>query len=215
MSAGLTRQVMPELIVFLLQVVVISLSGVMAPGPVTAATLAAGTRARHAGSLIAVGHGIVEFPLMLLIIAGAGTLLASSIVMTCIGILGGAVLVVTGGFIFRSLQESRNLAAKPTRRGPIWTGIVLTGGNPYFIVWWVTIGLTLASRALQLGALAFVMFAVVHWLCDLVWLEALSLAGFNGTRLLGDRVQKVVLGSCSIALIGLGFYYMLDAARLL
>ena len=56
------------LLLFLGQVVVISLSGVMAPGPVTAAAIGMGARSRYAGMLLAIGHGIVEFPLMILIV---------------------------------------------------------------------------------------------------------------------------------------------------
>lgn len=58
--------------------------------------------------------------------------------------------------------------------------------------------------------LACGVFALVHWLCDLVWLEALSFTSFKGTKLLGDRVQKVVLGVCSIALVGLGLFFVAD-----
>lgn len=54
---------MPEqwvgILVFGAEAAGISLSGVMAPGVITAATLAAGTRNPHAGALVAVGHGIV------------------------------------------------------------------------------------------------------------------------------------------------------------
>lgn len=57
---------------FLVTTVAISLSGVMAPGPITAATLAAGTRSRHAGVLVALGHLVIELPLVLLLVAGIG-----------------------------------------------------------------------------------------------------------------------------------------------
>lgn len=50
---------------FILTVVGSSLSGVMAPGPITAATLAAGERNRHAGTWICIGHIAVELPLIL------------------------------------------------------------------------------------------------------------------------------------------------------
>ncbi len=201
------------LIAFVGQVILISMSGVMAPGPITAATLAAGTRSRHAGALIAVGHGIVEFPLMLLVLAGAGRLLASKGVTIGIGLVGGAFLVLTGWGILRGLGKPGGPANKLGARGPIWTGVILTGGNPYFLLWWVTIGLFLTSRARQLGAVAFGLFALVHWLCDLVWLEALSFTSFKGTTLLGNRVQTVLLAICSVALIGLGLFFLVDAAR--
>jgi threonine/homoserine/homoserine lactone efflux protein len=61
--------------ILLAQVLAISLFGVLAPGPMTAATIAAGTRRRHAGALLAIGHGVVEFPLMIAITGGVGAIL--------------------------------------------------------------------------------------------------------------------------------------------
>jgi len=200
-----------SLIAFVVQVVVISLSGVLPPGPITAATLAAGTRTRHAGSRIAIGHGIVELPLMMLLMAGAGKLLDARGVTVCIGLVGGAVLILMGGGMLRSLGRSAEVASNRNARNPVWTGVILTGTNPYFLVWWLTVGLNLTTRALRIGALAFAALVLFHWLCDLFWLEALSFTSFKGTKLLGDRVQKIVLAVCSVALIGLGLYYGVSA----
>jgi len=202
-----------DLAAFLLQVVVITLSGAMAPGPITAATLAAGTRSRHAGGLIALGHGIVELPLMILVMAGAGTLLTSKTVTICVGLIGGVVLVLMGSGMIKSLRKPETVAAAPTTKSPIWTGVVLTGANPYFYLWWVAVGPKLTSSALEIGAFALGLLALIHWLCDLIWLEVLSFAGFGGTKVLGDRAQKGVLGFCSVALIGLGLFFVIDAAR--
>jgi len=82
------------LLFFLFQVSVISLSGVMAPGPVTAAAIAIGARSRHAGALIAFGHGAVELPLIILIVFGAGRLLKLPAAQIVIGLAGGAFLLV-------------------------------------------------------------------------------------------------------------------------
>jgi len=198
---------------FALQAAVVSLSGVIAPGPVTAATLAAGTRSRHAGCLITLGHIIVEFPLMLLVMAGMSRMFKLPGVTVGIGVVGGACLVLMGVQMLRGLGKADDPASRPVSRGPVWTGIILTGGNPYFLLWWVTVGLTLTSRALELGALGFAVFAVIHWLCDLVWLEALSWTSFNGTRLLGSRGQNIVLGVCSLAMIVIGAMFLHDAGR--
>ena len=187
---------------FFLQVVLISASGVMAPGPVTAATLAAGARSRHAGALIAVGHGIVEFPLMFLIIAGMDRMLASEPAQIGIGLAGGILLLLMAIGMLRSVKTLDSSAAAPGTTSALWTGIALTGGNPYFLLWWATVGLTLATEASHLGVMAFVAFAVVHWLCDLIWLEVLSLTGHKGSVLLGQRFQRIVLLVCSFVLIG-------------
>ena len=204
---------MEALIGFLLQAVLISLSGVMAPGPLTAAALASGTRCRHAGAWIAVGHGVVEFPLMLLIMSGLSTLLASPHVRVGIGLAGGAFLLFMGVQMLTSLRAGADPAAHHVRRGPFWTGIILSAGNPYFLFWWATVGLALASQAVELGILAFGLFAIAHWLCDLVWLEALSVASFKGSRLLGDRNQRFVLGICALALLFFGVLFLHDASR--
>jgi len=203
---------MSGLVVFLLQAMLISLSGVMAPGPLTAAALAAGTRSRHAGARMALGHGVVEFPLLFLIMVGLGTLLASDAARVGIGVAGGGFLIYMGVQMIRNLRAA-DPAVQYGQQGPLRTGIVLSASNPYFLFWWATVGLALASRALELGVLALVLFAAAHWLCDFVWLEALSLASFKGSKILGGRNQRIILTVCALALLFFGVMFIHDAAR--
>ena len=202
---------MVELILFLAGAVVVSLSGVMAPGPMSAVTISVGARNRHAGALIAIGHAVVEFPLMLLIMGNARKLLESGTVRMVIGLLGGIFLLYMAVQILCTGAKSEGREASHSRRGPIVTGIILSGGNPYFLMWWATIGLALATRARQLGVLAFGLFALVHWLCDLIWLEALSWASFKGSTLLGKRAERCVLIICSIALLFISGVFLYEA----
>jgi threonine/homoserine/homoserine lactone efflux protein len=196
---------------FLFKAVAISLSGVMAPGPITAATLAAGARRRHAGAMIALGHGVIEFPLMLVILAGAGAFFQLDSVRIAIGLAGGAVLIAMGMPLLLAGRGSKDERPPAEGRHPFLTGIILTGANPYFLVWWATVGLALTTQAVEIGLVAFALFTVVHWLCDLVWLEALSLASHKGTELLGDRVQRIVNHICGVALVVFGVTFLVDA----
>ena len=82
------------LFTFLLQVFVISFSGVLAPGPVTAATIAAGSKKPYAGSLIAIGHCLIEFPVMLLILLGMDKILKSEKTQIMIGFAGSLLLLI-------------------------------------------------------------------------------------------------------------------------
>jgi len=200
---------------FLIQVVLVSLSGVLAPGPVTTATLAAGTHRKHAGAYIALGHALVEFPLMLLIIAGMGKIFQLRSMSIGIGLLGGGFLIHLGVSLLRSLNRPESAANPRNTRHPFWIGVILTGGNPYFLIWWATVGLKLSSEAVRLGSLAFVVFTLTHWLCDLVWLEILSQASYRGTQVFGARSQKWVLSLCSLALIGIGLSFLYDAIKTL
>ena len=170
------------LLSFILTIVGISLSGVMAPGPITAATLAAGEQNRHAGAWICGGHIAVELPLILLLAAGLGTFLESKGIRAGIGLVGGLLLLLMGLQLLANLRKPGNGSTGSVDRHPFLIGVVLSGANPYFILWWATVGLTLTSQAMEFGFLALVLFALVHWLCDLGWLELLSFAGFKGSH---------------------------------
>jgi threonine/homoserine/homoserine lactone efflux protein len=196
---------------FIITVVGISLSGVMAPGPITAATLAAGARNRHAGAWVCAGHVAVELPLILILAGGLGTFLESNGVRAGIGLAGGFLLILLGLQLLASLRRREIAAAASAERHPLWIGIVLSGANPYFLLWWATVGLTLTSQAMEFGVMALVLFAVLHWLCDLGWLEVLSFAGFKGSEALGNRSQKVISAICAVALLGFGVKFVFDA----
>ncbi len=199
---------MLSLLFFLFKVIIVSLSGVMAPGPVTAAAIAKGQRQRFAGALIAVGHGIIEFPLMILIILGMDELLKSAKTQIVIGLAGGAFLLFMAIQMLRDIRKTDYTPEKSYKTGPVLTGFLLSVGNPYFLLWWASVGLALATEATQLGIWAFAMFAVIHWLCDLVWLQVLSWASFKGSALLGPRSQRIVLLVCSLALLFFGLYFI-------
>ncbi|NUQ62468.1 MAG: LysE family transporter [Pirellulales bacterium] len=196
---------------FLLTTIVISLSGVMAPGPITAAALAAGAKARHAGAMIAIGHAAVEFPLIAVLVAGVGPMLQSHGFRIAIGFGGGVFLLWMAAQLLLGARTTTAGSRLSPQRRPFATGVVLTGANPYFLVWWATVGLTLTNEAVGFGIGALLLFAMVHWLCDLGWLEFLSLVGNKGAGLFGDRSQRAVSAVCGAALLGFGAKFIYDA----
>jgi len=204
-----------ELLFFLITAVGVSLSGVMSPGPMTAAAIAMGTNSRFAGALLAVGHVIIEFPLMILIVLGLDKLLSLSYIKIFIGLVGGVFLLFMAIKMLSGLKSEAVQDVKITKSGPIVAGIVLSGGNPYFLLWWATVGLALATTATGLGMWAFALFAIIHWLCDFVWLQILSWASYKGTGLFGPRSQQIVLRVCSVALICFGVFFIYNATDIL
>jgi len=202
-----------SLLLFLLNVLGISLSGALAPGPVTAAAIGMGSRQRLAGVFMALGHGLVEVPLMILLALGAGGLLTWPSVSIVIGLVGGGFLLFLGVQMLRGLAMAEVGSASMMRGGPLTAGIVLSAGNPYFLLWWATAGLALITTARsEFGILAFVLLAVTHWSCDLIWLTALSWASFKGSVLLGPRSQRIVLAICAGAMLAFGLYFIVRQA---
>lgn len=204
-----------NLLFFLIQVAVISITGAMQPGPVTATAITMGAKNRWAGVLLAIGHGIVEFPLMILIILGLGAIFQKPAAQISIGLIGGLVLLYMAVSIFKSSTSTTNYERRTTNDNPILAGIILTASNPYFLIWWATVGLALATRATQFGLHAFALFAITHWLVDLIWVTALSLAAFHGTSLLGPKALNVILKICAAAMLLFALFFLYNSTAML
>jgi threonine/homoserine/homoserine lactone efflux protein len=188
------------LTIFLLEAALISLSGVMSPGPVTATSVGQGSESPHAGALLAIGHGFVEVPLMVAVYYGAGPLLDLAYVKEVIAAVGGLFLLYMGIGMLKSARGEEILSGQSSRR-PIVAGIVLSLGNPFFLGWWATVGVMLVFRSMEFGLLGFALFALVHLLCDLAWNYFLSVLSFKGGKLFGRGFQRTVFSVCGLLLL--------------
>jgi threonine/homoserine/homoserine lactone efflux protein len=195
---------------FLLSAVGISLTGVMLPGPLTAATIAKGYSDKHAGVWITAGHAVIEIPLIAAIYFGAGRLIHSPKVEEVVYLVGGLMLLYLGFRIFRSTgQELGVVGGLPG--SSLVTGIVITGTNPAFYIWWATAGAVLITGAAEFGLAGIVLFTLVHLPCDLAWSEFLSVGTFESRRWWTPKVQKIVFGVCALILVSFGVRFCLSA----
>lgn len=198
---------------FLLEAVLISLSGVMAPGPITAVTLSKGTKSPHAGAIIALGHGIVEIPLMILILYGFGEILKILYIKAIIGLLGGLFLLKMGLNLLQGIKQAKiNSSNDP--HSLLMAGIVLSLANPYFLIWWATIGSILIFRSITFGLLGFVIFMILHWFCDFFWCYFLSALSFKGGQFFGKRLQQVLFAICGVFLLFFSSKFIYDAVKI-
>ncbi len=192
---------------FLLSVAIISLTGVMLPGPMTAATIAKGYRNKNAGALIAVGHAVIELPLIAAMYLGIGHFLGLPAVVNGIYIAGGVALFYLGFRMFRTAGDApEEVGGLPA--SSVVTGILVTGTNPAFYVWWITIGAALITGAARFGAIGIVLLGVVHWPCDLIWSEFLSMGTFKSRKWWTGKVQRIVFSVCALVLLGFGAWFV-------
>jgi threonine/homoserine/homoserine lactone efflux protein len=192
-------------------VFMISLSGVMAPGPVFAVTLAKGRRNPLAGSLIAFGHGLVELPVILLILFGFTVWLKAGYARLIMEIAGGFVLCWMGHSMFKLARSQIDLEKQDLPYPSLVAGALTTAANPYFFLWWATVGSVLVLKAESLGLLAVILFIVVHLSADFLWCQCVSLASHRLQHVLSGRIQKGLLIMCSLLLFGFGIWFLLDA----
>ena len=196
----------------LLSVVVISFSGVMMPGPVTAVTLAKSYKSPWAGTQIALGHAVIEVPLILLIYFGFAQFFQNSVVQLVLSILGGSMIIWLGISMFRARAEVVK-GGKDLPYSAFTAGILTTGLNPFFLLWWATIGSMLVMKFLDFGITGLAIFIVVHWLCDLAWLSFVSIMIYKTHSLWGSKFQEGVFIACSLLLVGFGGWFVVSGIQ--
>ena len=195
---------------FLVSVVLISMSGVLLPGPLFAVTLEKAAKRKTAGALIAVGHGIVEFPLMFLIFFVLSQFSIPDYVQVAVGLVGGLLMMFMGVQTFRNRHKTEE-ARVSSKRDSLVAGVWTTAANAGFILWWLTIGTTLILNAKLFGLLGFSVFAGVHWLCDFSWYAIMALVIFKSQRFWNERVRQGITIFCVAVFIGFGAYFFSSA----
>jgi threonine/homoserine/homoserine lactone efflux protein len=96
------------------------------------------------------------------------------------------------------IQKKENNTAK-AKQGPLITGIVLSALNPFFIIWWLTIGFKLISDAMLIWAFSgiLILFFLHIWM-DFVWLGGVSFLASKSSRILSNRNYKILMIGLSL-----------------
>lgn len=199
----------------------VGFSGAVMPGPLTAVMAEqAIKKGFSAAPLVTLGHGILELCVVILLSAGWGRLIAGETAAGIIGIVGGGVLAWMGGGMVRNarhtsltIQDTDN--ATDHKSGPIAAGIVATAANPYWFLWWATIGAGYVAFSLEYGWKGVALFFTGHILADFIWLSLLGFAFAFGKKFINDRVYHGIILVLGLFLIGLAVYFIWSGVNFL
>lgn len=191
---------------------VIGLSGAVMPGPVLAVTVSHVARQGViAGPLVVLGHAILEAALLVALVLGLGPLLIRSGVAGVVGGVGALILVWLAWGMFRSLPRL-TLSVEPgaaRKAGPVRDGILLSLANPFWTLWWATVGLSLTAMALEtpLGWWGLVIFYFGHISADFLWYLLVALLVAKGRRFINDTAYRWLVGVCAGFLVFFALYF--------
>ena len=208
---------------FFFYVVLVSTSGVFSPGPLFFVNLFYGSKyGSIMGLKIAVGHTLVEFPLLVLLFYGVSKFSAVSVsdsdILKIIGIVGGVFMIF---FSFMQIYpviknkslETNNQYSKYAIKNAILVGMIFTGLNPFFLVWWSTIGLKLVSDSVNnfgyLNGIILLFFS--HIWMDYFWLWITSFMSSKGRSIVKERVYRLLLLFFSTVIGIFGLYLLVNA----
>ncbi len=189
----------------------IALSGAMAPGPLLTTVIYESTKhGVKTGPLVILGHGIIELAMLVILVCGMGRFINNPYILAVISLLGTVILIISGLQIIFSADriianESPN--KKSSRHLPI-AGITMSVSNPYWTVWWLTVGLGLLIRANRTGIIGILVFFSGHILADLGYYSFVSFAISKGRKFFSPRVYKNIVIICGISLIIFGIYFL-------
>ena len=197
-------------------VIILTASGALAPGPLFFATVTHGTKhGAKSGLIFSIAHTVVEFLLIMLLALGLLTVASEPIVKMVIGLIGGIVLITFGAIQIRSSVVSNPEDLKKPKasyRHLFILGLAFTGLNPYFILWWLTVGAQLIIIALEFAALIGVLFMFVcHVWMDYVWLTGTAYFAKKGTNIMGLKWYKPLLIVFGVILIYFGITFIISA----
>lgn len=203
---------MTQIFEFAIIIVIISASGVMAPGPLFAANISYGLReGTKSGIKMAVGHTIVEFPLVILLGIGVFSLESFPEFRVIISIVGAITLFVFAFIQIKNiLQKNKDMSLIP-KHSPLITGIALSALNPFFIVWWLTIGFKLISDAMLIWAFSGILIVFfLHIWIDFAWLGGISFLASKSSRIISNRNYKIIMIGLSLLLVYFGIIFLSD-----
>ena len=206
----------------------VALTGAMSPGPLLTYTIIKSAKTNTRGYLmglwIITGHAILEMAIIVFLLLGFSFVLKNIVVVRAIGIVGGLILVYLGACIARDVYrgtipttflDSPNERDKEPdsfgRRGlenPVVGGVLVSMSNPYWWVWWATIGFAFmvqfdVSFRQWPKLLAFFLG---HEAGDLLWYMIVSFLAFFGLRHMNRKIYYGVLLICGAFMSLFGIY---------
>jgi threonine/homoserine/homoserine lactone efflux protein len=200
-----------EILEMVVMAFLIGLTGALAPGPTLVATVNSSLKTGWgAGPKIAAGHAVVELVLFLLIIFGLAA--AAEQYSHYIALAGGLALVAFGLLTMKGSHSASLISNEKNNAGNAYlAGVVTSAANPYFWIWWLSVGSALVIDGLRGGLIMAGFFMIGHWGADFGWYTLVSTSLDKGRSILSETNYRRILAVCGAFLVLFGLYYMARA----
>lgn len=195
----------------------VGFSGALAPGPLLGVVIAGSAgQGFWTGPLLVAGHALAELALVLALAWGIGSVLKKPAVTRAIAAAGAAVLFwMAWGMVAGGLSGTLALrpeAVQPTRVAwPIVQGVLVSVGNPYWLLWWTTVGAGFVALSLGRGAGGLAAVYTGHILSDLSWYSFVALLVAGGRQWLDPQMYRYIVVGSGLFLVGMALYFLRSA----
>jgi threonine/homoserine/homoserine lactone efflux protein len=190
----------------------------MSPGPyLTVTVVRTLQKGPLSASLMLAGHALLEATLLIGFAFGLHRVLQLPTVELVLAVVGGVVLLWMGmallvGTVGRAwepeAQGAQGMSVSTRPLGAVTQGALVSLGNPYWALWWATIGVKLAADGLALGPIGVLAFFIGHQLADVAWYELVIFGVHRGRRMLTARAYGLIMRLLGVALLYIGVRFV-------
>jgi threonine/homoserine/homoserine lactone efflux protein len=201
----------------------VAFSGALVPGPMLTLVISSvAEKGFWTSFFIVVGHSLLELAIVLSFFLGALKYLENPFIVKIIGILGGLFLLYLGIDIiisifrkkyvidFKSIVKKRTITGKSTGI-VILKGILISLVNPYWYIWWITIGAAFIIKSVEFNIPGISSFYLGHISADFIWFLFIGLLINTGRKFFNQKIYNGILAACSVFLFYLGIRFIIDA----
>ena len=202
---------------------IVAFSGALVPGPMLTLVISSVARKGFWTSFfIVVGHSLLELVVVIGFFLGILKFLDNPLITKIIGLLGGIFLLYIGIDIivsifkkkftidFKSVLKQRTITGKSTGT-VILKGILISLMNPYWYIWWISIGAAFLLKSVKFDIPGVSSFYVGHISADFIWYLFIGFLVNTGRRFFNQKIYNSILIACSIFLFYLGIRFIIDA----
>ena len=189
----------------------IGYSGAVMPGSMLTYTIDKSLKnGPKTGIVLSLGHAFFEMFLVAVIFLGAGRFMTGEAFQIVTGLIGGVVLGYLGLSMLKDVWKNKlTLDVSPngdSRQGSTFlAGILLSVTNPYFLVWWAVVGLTLIMSAYNaFGIIGIVLVYFGHILSDITWFSFVSILVSKTRHLLNLKIYRFITVFLALVLVLFG-----------
>lgn len=202
----------------------VALTGALSPGPLLTFTIYKSLKTNRGyliGLFVILGHAVLEFALIIVLLLGASIFLRNIIILTIIGLIGGIFLVIFGILVIRDvyknpfnidLQSINEEEIKGFKGNSFVGGIIVSLSNPYWTMWWAVIGLSfMINYNINFeNPIGVLIFFIGHEFGDLIFYWPLSILVYLGGKSLNPKIYKYILIFCGVFMVVFGIYLTLN-----
>jgi threonine/homoserine/homoserine lactone efflux protein len=200
----------------------VAFTGALMPGPMLTLVISSvAQKGFRTAVFIVLGHSLLELLIVASFYLGVLKYLDNALAVKIISVVGGAFLIYMAVSIIVSVArkkikldlDTKNITQNLGVKGTLiitGKGILISLANPYWYVWWMTIGAAFMVKSVQHSFGGVASFYTGHILADFIWYLFVGFLISTGRRFFNQKVYIGILIACSLFLLYLGIRFIAD-----